>query len=55
MREVRKQSKNIQPPQHHGDNDQAIQYGFDGSLHRNEALDQLKDHADYDQNHDDVN
>ncbi len=44
------QSKNIQQPQHHGDDYNTIQNGFDGSLHWNESVYRPQENAYNDQN-----
>jgi hypothetical protein len=44
-----KQTKNVEEPQDHSDNDDSIQDGFDTVRHRDEPIDQPQEDAHYDQ------
>jgi len=46
-----KKSKNIQKPQHHGNDHDSIQDRLDRSLHWYEAVDQPKQNTHHDQNY----
>jgi hypothetical protein len=50
MREGMKQSKYIEEPQHHGDDNDRIQDRFNRALHWYEAVDQPKQNTHHDQN-----
>jgi hypothetical protein len=46
-----KKSKDVQQPQHHADDHNRVQYGFDRSLHWYEAVDQPEKNTHHDQNY----
>jgi len=46
-----KNSKNIQEPQNHHDDHDRVQDGFNGSRHWDESINQPKENANHDQNH----
>ena len=50
-----KESKNIQDPQNHGNNYDAIQNGLDGGLHRDEAIHQPQKDTHHDENFEQLN
>jgi hypothetical protein len=50
-----KESKNIQDPQNHRDDNDAVQNGFDGSLHWDEAIHQPQEDTHHDQNFEKLN
>jgi hypothetical protein len=45
-----KQSENIQQPQNHGNDNDAVQDGLDGALHGDEAIHQPQKHTYHNQN-----
>jgi hypothetical protein len=51
MREGIKQSKHIEKPQDHRDDDNAVQDGLNRSLHRDETIDQPEQNTDNNQDH----
>jgi hypothetical protein len=50
-----KQPKNIQDPQNHRNNHDAVQNGLDGSLHGNETIHQPQEDTHHDQNFQQLN
>jgi hypothetical protein len=50
-----KQAKNIQDPQNHGNDHNAIQNRLDGSLHWDEAIHQPQENSHHDQNFEQLN
>jgi hypothetical protein len=50
-----KQPENIQQPQNHGDDDDAVQNGLDGALHGDEAIHQPQEYAHHDENFQELN
>jgi hypothetical protein len=50
-----KESKNIQDPQNHGNDHDAVQDRFDGSLHGNEAIHQPQEDTHHDENFEQLN
>jgi hypothetical protein len=47
-----KQAENIHQPQDNGDHDDAVQNGFDGSLHRDETVYQPEKNTHHNENFD---
>jgi hypothetical protein len=53
--EVAQESKNIQEPQNHTDDNDGIQDGFNGPRHRYVVIDEPEENTNHDQNHHDLN